>query len=70
MKDKNPIQLKELPEPLRTFAYNFFACSHHTEKLIGALPDDNPMIYPDFLFDSWEELNKQLKEFLLEVEKI
>lgn len=65
MDTKDPKQIKNFPEPLRSFVYRFMACSHH-DVGIGDLAEDNPMIYPEFLFDDWDSLNAELQDFVNE----
>lgn len=68
LQTKEPIQILDMPEPLRSFASRFLACSHHDADL-GTLVDENPMIYPDFLFDNWADLNQQLIDYLKEAKR-
>lgn len=49
-----------ITEPLRSFAYSNMPCSHIGE----GTSEDNPLIYPEIIFDSWDELNKNLIELL------
>lgn len=61
-----PIRLKQLPEPLRTFAYNMFSCSHVDPDVKGVspLPDDDPLIYFDIAASSWEHFNEMLTDYI------
>lgn len=61
---REPMRLKNLPEPLRAFAWRNMACSHSDPFSDKGLPDDNPMIHPEVIFSDWNELNEGINSFV------
>ena len=65
MDEREPILLKDLPEPLRTFAYYNMTCSHMNYKPpYNTTDDDNPYVFPEVVFYNWNELAENLNSFL------
>jgi hypothetical protein len=70
MDEREPMSLKDLPEPLRTFAYYAMACSHmNFQAPFEVTAEDNPYIHPEVIFSDWNELNETIKTFLEKVKE-
>lgn len=71
MDKREPILLKDLPEPLRTFAYHNMSCSHINYKPpYNTTEENNPYIYPEVIFFDWNELAENLNSFLEKINEL